>query len=430
MPPTRSVQSRRSNPRKTFTGGKGKQRVVTIEGRTLKVSPVFDTLFLWMAERDAIRRKRVAGEPAPWTDDPILARYRFTNVFRVFDRTTQYILKNVINRGSRALNECAFRVMLFRTFNRISTWELLQAGIGPLTWRSFDVDTYAEVLGEAAESGIALYASAYIMPAPQLGMKRNYENHLILLRQMMQEDLPKRLQKVKHLENAHEMITSYPSMGDFTAFQLLLDLNMMPHYGFSEDTWVSCGPGSASGLRKIFGDGVKGIESAAMAYLRDTQHEHFKRLGITEPPSLRPGRLGVSLVDLEHSLCECDKYSRVKHPNIKGKRTAIKAMFRAQSGRLTADLPERWASELMPECSILTDTDDDNTEYEVSHIVREALAEDGAVIYLVRWTGYGPEDDMWFEEEDLRGAPEVLEAWRNRRALARRRAVKGRDSPR
>ncbi|KZT21621.1 hypothetical protein NEOLEDRAFT_744437 [Neolentinus lepideus HHB14362 ss-1] len=412
MPPSRRVLNRRPTHSKTSAGGQTKVRTVNIEGRTLRVSPVFDTLFLWMAERDAIRRKRVAGEPAPWTDDPIFSKYRFTNVFRVFDRTTQYILKNVINRGSTDLNECAFRVMLFRTFNRISTWELLESSIGALTWKAFDFDTYKEVLGEAVRDGQALYGYAYIIPAPSLGMSRNYENHLLLLQRMMEDHLPEKLKEVKHIEDAHRIMISYPSMGDFTGFQLLLDLNMIPHYSFSEDEWAICGPGSAAGLRKIFGDDVKGIETAAMVYLRDTQNEHWERLDISEPPSMHPGKIGVSLVDLEHSLCECEKYSRVKHPSIKGKRTSIKATFCAKPEALTVDLPARWASRLSVNAhDAWMNVDESDPEYEVSHIVKESNADDGTIEYLVRWTGYGPEDDLWLEEDQLRGAAEVLDAW-------------------
>ena len=42
----------------------------------------------WINERHAIYQKRAKGQPAPWTDDPILRDYKFTNPFRENDRVT------------------------------------------------------------------------------------------------------------------------------------------------------------------------------------------------------------------------------------------------------------------------------------------------------------------------------------------------------
>jgi hypothetical protein len=35
------------------------------------------------------------------------------------------------------------------------------------------------------------------------------------------------------------------------------------------------------------------------------------------------------------------------------------------------------------------------------------------MLYLVRYEGYGPEDDLWLFEVDLEDAPEVLAEWRD-----------------
>ena len=51
-------------------------------------------LFGWMTERQRIWRARQAGKPRPWTNDPILAKYSFTNVFRELDTTTIWIREN------------------------------------------------------------------------------------------------------------------------------------------------------------------------------------------------------------------------------------------------------------------------------------------------------------------------------------------------
>ena len=50
-----------------------------------------DHAVYWITEREAIRKRREAGEPAPWTTDPILAAYRFCNVWREDDAVTRHI---------------------------------------------------------------------------------------------------------------------------------------------------------------------------------------------------------------------------------------------------------------------------------------------------------------------------------------------------
>ena len=220
-PLTSRLQTRTS--KKEFCPGPGS--IVDIAGRKLKLSPIIDTLFLWMTERHAIHQRRLAGQPWPWTDDPIFRQHAFTNVFRVYDRVTQYIICNVIGKGDQDLHETCFRVILFRCFNRISTWELLLDHFGELTWRDFDLTAYESILYEEYRQNNKLYGASYILPAPELGgfslggAKANYANHLRLLKVMMESDLPGQLGQLSELSDAWERISLYPSMGAFLSFQ-------------------------------------------------------------------------------------------------------------------------------------------------------------------------------------------------------------------
>jgi hypothetical protein len=44
--------------------------------------------------------------------------------------------------------------------------------------------------------------------------------------------------------------------------------------------------------------------------------------------------------------------------------------------------------------------------------VKQASGPNGEMLYLVRYEGYGPEDDLWLFEADLADAPELLAQWR------------------
>lgn len=195
---------------------------------------------------------------------------------------------------------------------------------------------------------------------------------------------------------------------------------MTAHFNYSEDEWVALGPGSLECLRKIFGPNVRGHELDALRYLHRTQHYHFVRL-YTHPrdvPKLSGRPPGMSMVDIEHALCECEKYSRAYHPTIQGRRQRVgKRQFVPRPGPITDIVPEHWLDpETWPSQEFNAPQPflvGGEPCYEVSHIVadkRGTQAEDP--LYLIRWVGYGPDDDTWERASTLLdGAPEVLQEW-------------------
>src|SRR6516162_11515615 len=65
----------------------------------LKPTAVYDTYWRFAVERQEIFFARAAGKPPPWTEDRILAEFKFTNAFRAADRVSQYLIRNVIYRS-------------------------------------------------------------------------------------------------------------------------------------------------------------------------------------------------------------------------------------------------------------------------------------------------------------------------------------------
>jgi hypothetical protein len=117
-----------------------------------------------------------------------------------------------------------FRILLFKFFNRISTWQLLQAALGDLGWARFQLDRYQSVLGEAIADGERLYSAAYVIPPPPLGARRKYTNHLLLLQCMLGDGLATRLQMSRSMAEAFGLLRCSPGIGDFLAFQLIIDI--------------------------------------------------------------------------------------------------------------------------------------------------------------------------------------------------------------
>src|SRR5262245_35739872 len=87
---------------------------VRIKGRELQLTPVFDTYWRFASARQAVYEARLAGQAQPWTDDPILAGYRFTNCYRAADRVSQAVISEVIYQGPQKWEEVFFRTLLFK----------------------------------------------------------------------------------------------------------------------------------------------------------------------------------------------------------------------------------------------------------------------------------------------------------------------------
>src|SRR6202035_695917 len=101
-------------------------------------------------------------QPPPWTRDPVLQKHRFTNVFRVVDRVSQYLISTVIPSGSEQPEEVFFRIFLFKIFNTITAWEVLTAAVGSPTWKDFDFEDYAVALDMARARKLPIWSSAYL----------------------------------------------------------------------------------------------------------------------------------------------------------------------------------------------------------------------------------------------------------------------------
>lgn len=314
---------------------------ISVAGRRLQPTAVFDTYWRFASARQALYEARLQGASPPWTSDPILRRHRFTNCYRAADRVSQFLISQVSYAGSQEPDDVVFRTLLFKVFNRISTWQLIEAAVGDVTWRDYDPARYGQVLTAAFTAGLRLYSPAYVIPPPALGATRKHTNHLRLLEMMMNSGITSKIVAAGSLRGAFEILRSYPAVGDFLAYQYVIDLNYSAVLDYDEMDFVIPGPGARDGIRKCFGPAATGIEAPIIRYMAEHQNEHFARLG------LRFGGLRgrpLQLIDCQNLFCEVDKYARVAHPDVPGisGRTRIKQLFQPVPEPVPAWFPPKW----------------------------------------------------------------------------------------
>lgn len=307
-----------------------------------KPTIVYNTYWQFACKRQKVFHAKTKGDIPPWTEDSIINKYKFTNVYRASDRTSQYLIKNVIYSGSQNPQDQFFRIMLFKLFNKIETWELLERELGEISWEGYDFQRYDKVLNSAFEQKERIYSAAYIVPSPQLfGYKRKHRNHLRLIEQMLHANVPQRLQELNLMKDAFLLLSSFPSIGNFLAFQFTIDLNYSSLTNYSEMDFVVPGPGALDGIRKCFSDLGDLNETDVIRFMTDRQAEEYENLELDfEDLWGRP----LQLIDCQNLFCEVDKYSRIAHPEIKGisGRQRIKQVYRSSSNKANVWYPPKW----------------------------------------------------------------------------------------
>ena len=308
-----------------------------------KPTIVYETYWRFAVERQELFFRKLKGLPAPWTTDPILARHKFTNAYRASDRVSQYLIRHVIYEGDQSPEEVFFRTMLFKLFNRIETWEMLRERLTTISRSYYSFQKYDELLTEALADGKRIYSAAYMMPSGRsaFGHARKHRNHLLLLERMLADEVPQRITSASSMAQAFDLLRSYPSIGNFLAYQFVTDLNYSEVTDFSEMEFVVPGPGALDGIRKCFSDLGGLTEADLIRVVTERQEDEFERL------DLRFRNLwgrSLQLIDCQNLFCEVSKYARVKHPDVKGvgNRSRIKQVYRPTAEPVDYWYPPKW----------------------------------------------------------------------------------------
>jgi hypothetical protein len=271
---------------------------------------IYGVFVEYLRERFLIRQRRLEGYPGPpFTNDPILAMYKFTNVKRDWDRTTQWLVKNWYNpNNGQPLDVQAMNCAIARYFGRI---EFLEELGYQKEWRPQYILEVAKARMKRKES---VFTGAYIIT--NQGMTDPKEEIVVnYFLQPYREALP-RLLDIAVDTNSWQMVSNgmkgLPGMGPFMTKEILLDwqlTNVLPH-PVDRLTWTPAGPGAIRGLNRLAGDDInKGMtQEAALARMKYL----LAQLAAEEWPAgfPEPGR-DFGVTDVQFSLCELDKYLRV-----------------------------------------------------------------------------------------------------------------------
>ena len=319
----------------------GMSKLEIISAKPTPRAGVYNLYWHFAAKRQAAFMARLRGAPQPWTDDPILQRYKFCNVYRATDRVSQYLI-NEINTSTAAPDDLAFQITAFRTFSNIETWEALRATLGQ-TPTIADVASggFIRALDTVKEARGGLYTGAFILCANKaFGFDAKHHNHAALFNHMFVENhAAQRIRTANNLEQVVKLLESFPLMGPFMAYQTTIDLNYSTLINFSENDYTQAGPGALRGIAKCFTDTGRYSNADIIMMMVENQEREFARLGYEfETLNGRP----LHAIDCQGLFCETDKYCREAAPELASNRSRIKAKFAPKPALPPLVVPQKW----------------------------------------------------------------------------------------
>lgn len=301
-----------------------------------------EEFFWWMHERQGIFRRRfVEGQDEPWTDDPYLRDRHFCNVYRELDRVSRWYINEYV--GKLDPEEALLTTTIFRIVNEPDTMGV----IGSQDPESYDADEVTNRVLAAEENGTlgTTFNSAYMITGAvgESGERKiksyarecwgeladnideYWEDHFGRPDGGYQSSpellYSEGLSPKTTADKWTTQLTELPGVSEFIAYEIYCDMTYHDWFPYTENDYVNTGPGANRGINWIRQED-QGIEDKdelkrsiekthtdtveVIHWLRDNQDEY-----LDDDFYYWEGK-ELTLRAIEHSLCEYDKWHRLK----------------------------------------------------------------------------------------------------------------------
>ena len=305
-------------------------------------------LLNFIVERYRIHvKKDIFGKPRPWTKDPILSKYKFTNVFREDDRVSKALIELVSTNPDLTLEEKVLNTFLLRSWNNPDTftdfggpWKAkqiynglkLKEKVRPIYHRLLEAEPDRKWWSSAYNQGGTKYAWKFPdgegfsrAPSEEEGKEfQDYEPDIPLRvfhigPWLKERDIYHRLMEADSQLEVYQTILELRGFASFLAYQVFVDLTYIAEFPFSENEFTIAGPGCKRGLDHLFEDYDGMTHEEALFFLRDNIDEYFIALqaGDYAKHKWNPdhiflhrnnGDRCLNVMALENCFCEFSKY--------------------------------------------------------------------------------------------------------------------------
>lgn len=305
-----------------------------------------ERFFYWTQERYQIHHLRQQGCPKPWSKDPVMQSVFFTNPYREMDRTTVWFREAYRDKWKDHKN-VLFGTLAFRLFNLISTGNMLLEYNLLNSWQSH---VCLKELRKLVAAKKQVFTGAYIIKLyngmPKIEAAVDILSLVWRDREQLYLDLVDNNPKSHpmSLEVATSRLMQYPQMGPFMSYEVVCDLRYTHILENAPDklTWANLGPGANRGLYRVFPtpmvsyargetpkfpgalQKMRELLRLSKDYLPSKQWQvegepiiHSLKIGGRQVKAPRktyiiPKMPVLEMREIEHSLCEFDKYERAR----------------------------------------------------------------------------------------------------------------------
>lgn len=268
-----------------------------------KMEPV-DRFIYWIRERHNIHLRRRKGLPKPWTDDRVLQTIFFTNPYRENDKTTVWFREHV--RDILPESKVLFATVAFRWFNLIRTGEIL---LNENLLTKWDEEKAVSILKKEMHKR-PVFTGAYMIKAGNGPPGCKVPNVCASITNVWNDR--KRLTdlclKEQTLRSLWKEMCLFKHLGGFMSYEIVCDLRYTSLLRNATDvnTWTNPGPGALRGLLRLQG----GVPKNRQVRISDPLPKMIELLHYTRKKLVKMPHF--ELREIEHSLCEFDKYERAR----------------------------------------------------------------------------------------------------------------------
>lgn len=259
-----------------------------------------EELFLyWIRERLSIKKKKDNGDPKPWTEDPILQKYKFCNVRRMDDRVSDWLVKNWYTPRDIPSATFLTAATLARQLNNIDS--LSEVGF-PMRW---DPCRYKGILEDRQNRGLTNFSAAYMITGTLGGSKvEQIVDKVVTPIHKYRKEIWQQAGKGQSIEQLWRVLLNFAGFSSFIAGQVTADLRHAIDAPWEDkDVWAPIGPGSVRGLNRLLNRELHQI-------VRQPEFDSTLPNIISMVKSNVEGTEHLEAIDVQNCLCEYDKYMR------------------------------------------------------------------------------------------------------------------------
>ncbi len=296
----------------------------------------------FVEQRHLAWRGKMRQAPQPWCSDPIVQQHKFTNVFRVLDFGSQFVLTDLDDPKLSDRDQLA-RLFLYRHTGRVETWQYLDLVLGgypTVASLSDALEAWKVYRGEgkrklhpprrpgqkgpgngpsSMEYKRSVFTGAYqVCPQSQERGTYKLESIVNLTRRLFEPDSPDYIMPdwmwADTQAERFEVLRRNQGVAEFMSMQILTDWGYLQRVEEDrENDFVVAGPGCVKGA-KLLDPRAKPLD--VILWAQDQIHRMFPSVSLELPSG---GFRAPTLMDVQNTLCEFSKYARYESQSAPGR---------------------------------------------------------------------------------------------------------------